>query len=303
MRARALLKSGFWILIALVLLGHLGGGWFYSGQLIEDEFEPQPTAIVAPESGVEVTPVSYNSPVGELDAWEIPASGSTWVIHVHGRSATPAQAEHLFAPLRDAGYPQLAITYRNDDGQPSDQSGYDQYGATEWEDVGGAIDYAVSNGATGVVLSGFSSGASHVLSFVYKNNLDVVSGLLLDAPNIDLGDTVDYTAGLKELPLVPLNVPGTVAQFAKFITSLRIGVNWKSIDYVDKTDRSLRVPVLVHHGTDDLSVPIQQSIDFAERSPELIRLVQVRDAGHGESYDLNPEEYVEEVLGFLDRVR
>lgn len=290
-------------MIALVLVAHLGGGWYLSGEIIEDGFTPQPSAIVATDTGVEVTPVSYSSPAGEFDAWLIPANGSTWVIHVHGRAATPSEAQHLFIPLRDAGYPQLAITYRNDDGQPPDPSGYYQYGATEWEDVGGAIDYAVSNGATGVVLSGFSSGASHILSFVYKNNLDVVRGLLFDAPNIDSGDTIEYDTNQRGMPLVRVTVPGTIAQVAKFMTSLRIGVNWKSLDYVDKTDRSLRVPVLVHHGTSDMSVPIQQSIAFSEQSPELIRLVRVRDAGHLESYDLDPEGYVDEVLDFLDRLK
>ena len=61
----------------------------------------------------------------------------TWVIHIHGLGTTPAEAEPLFAPLQEAGYPQLSITYRNDDGQPMDPSGYYQYGATEWEDVAG----------------------------------------------------------------------------------------------------------------------------------------------------------------------
>ncbi len=302
MRARSLLRNGFWILVGLILLIHLGGGWYYSGELVDDGFTPQPSAIIIPDSGVEVTPTSYDSPVGDFDAWFIPANGSTWVIHVHGRGATPSEAEHLFVPLRDAGYPQLAITYRNDEGQPRDESGYYQYGTTEWEDVGGAIDYAVSNGADDVVLSGFSTGASHILSFVYKNNLDVVSGLVFDAPNIDFAETVDYTLSQREMPLVPVKVPGTMAQVAKFITSLKIGVNWKSIDYVEKTDRSLRVPVLVHHGTADQQVPLEQSIDFAGKNPEMITLVQVRDAGHAESYELDPEGYVEEVLDFLDRL-
>ena len=301
MRARSLFRNAFWILIALVLLVHLGGGWYFSGELIDDGFTPRPDAIVAPEGNV-VTPVRFNSPIGDLDAWLIPASGSTWVIHVHGKGATPAEAEHLFAPLRDAGYPQLSITYRNDEGQPSDPSEYYQYGATEWEDVGGAIEYALSNGAEGVVLSGIEAGASHILSFVYKNNLDAVSGLVFDSPNIDFGESVDHYAAQREMPLIPVKVPATVAQVAKFITSLRIGINWKSIDYVEKADRSLRVSVLVHHGNADQTVPVEQSVAFAERSPALIDLVQVSEAGHVESYDVDPDGYVQAVLDFLDQL-
>lgn len=301
MRARSLFRNGLWILIALVVVAHLAGGWYFSGELIDDGFTPEPDAIVGPDD-VEVTPVTFSSTAGDFDAWFIPANGSVWVIHVHGRGATPAEAEHLFAPLMGAGYPQLAITYRNDEGQPSDPSGYYQYGATEWEDVGGAIDYALSNGAEDVVLSGFSTGASHVLSFVYKNNLDAVSGLVFDSPNIDFGETVDFNAAQRDMPLIPVKVPPTIAQIAKFITSLRLGINWKSIDYVEKTPRSLRVPVLVHHGSDDETVPVEQSIAFAEQSPELVELVQVDGAGHVESYELDPEGYVEAILNFLNEL-
>ncbi len=301
MRARSLLRNGFWVLVAVVLLAHVGGGWYFSGELIEDGFTPESSAIVTPNAGIEVTPVSYRSPAGDFDAWLVPADGSTWVIHVHGRGATPSEAEHLFGPLSDAGYPQLAITYRNDEGQPADPSGYYQYGITEWEDVGGAIDYAVTNGADDVVLSGFSTGASHILSFVFKNNPDVVSALMFDAPNIDFSDTVDYNASLRDVPLIPMKVPGTVAQVAKFITSLRIGVNWQSIDYVAKSDRSLRVPVLIHHGTEDERVPIEQSVEFAKRNPELITLIEVREAGHVESHVIDPDGYLENVLDFLEQ--
>ncbi len=48
----------------------------------------------------------------------------------------------------------------------------------------------------------------------------------MDSPNIDFGQTVDFNASQRKLPLVPFNVPPTLTAVAKFITSLRIGVNW-----------------------------------------------------------------------------
>ncbi len=302
MRAKALLRGGLWSVFVVLVVAHLGGGWLFSGDLIEDGFTPDPDSIILPEEGLDLMEVTYASPLGDLQAWHIPAGGTTWVIHVHGKGATPAEAEHLFAPLQQAGYPQLAITYRNDEGQPLDPSGYYNYGATEWEDVKGAVEFAQANGARRLVLSGFSTGASHVLSYVFRNNLDVIKGVVLDSPNIDFGDTVDFNAGQREMPLVPMKIPPTIAQVAKFITSLRIGVNWKAIDYVEKADGSLRVPVLIHHGTSDESVPVTQSIDFAERRSDLVRLFQVRDAGHVESYDADPDAYVANVLEFLEQV-
>jgi len=214
----------------------------------------------------------------------------------------PAEAEHLFTPLQQAGYPQLAIAYRNDENQPTDPSGYYQYGVTEFEDIAGAMEFAVANGAESVVFSGLSTGSSHILSFVFKNNLDDIKGMFFDSPNIDFGDTVDFQGSMEELPILRFNAPATLSWVAKFFTSLRIDVNWKSIDYVEKSSASLRIPVLVHHGIEDETVPVTQSITFAETNPDLVRLIQVPGAGHVDSYDVDPEAYVGEVLHFLDQV-
>jgi hypothetical protein len=47
--------------------------------------------------------VEYETELGMMDAWYLPSDGDTWVIHVHGRGTTPAEAEPLFAPFQDAG--------------------------------------------------------------------------------------------------------------------------------------------------------------------------------------------------------
>ena len=292
----------FWTLIGLALVFHVVGGWYFSGQLIEDGFEIQADPLVVPSGDYQLEEVAYASPLGTMAAWYLPASGTTWVIHVHGKGSTPAEAEPMFAPLQEAGYPQLAITYRNDDGQPVDKSGYYQYGATEWEDVSGAVAYALDNGAEHVVLNGYSTGGSHVLSFMYRHELDIVSGVLLDSPNIDLSQTVDYRASQRELPLLPFNVPRSLSAVAQFFTSLRISVNWKSLDYIEKSKDSLRQPVLIHHGTADLTVPISESAEFAEAQPDLVQLIEVEGADHVGSYDVDPQKYISEVLAFLQEV-
>ncbi len=233
----------------------------------------------------------------------MPASRDTWVIHVHGKGVTPsAEAEFLFQPLHDAGYPQLAITYRNDENQPQDPSGYFQYGATEWADIKGAMQYAEDNGARSIVFYAFSSGASHVLSFMYRHSFDDVKGLIFDSPNIDFGDTVEFNAAQRDMPLIPTKVWPTITWGAMFATSMRIGINWKSIDYVDDASSFLRVPVLVFHGTEDESVPVSQSIEFAENAPDRVRLMQVAGAEHVASHESQPEEYLDEVLGFIREV-
>jgi hypothetical protein len=299
---KTFLWGAFWTLVALALVFHVVGGWYFSGELIEDGFEIEADDLVAVSGDYELEQVSYVTPRGEMAAWHLPAGGTTWVIHIHGKGATPAEAEPMFAPLQDAGYPQLAITYRNDDGQPQDPSGYYQYGATEWEDVAGAVEYALENGAERVVLNGYSTGGAHAMSFMYRQSLDTVSGVMLDSPNLDLSETVDYAASQRELPLLPFNVPPTLSAVAQFFTALRIDINWKSLDYVDRAAVSLRQPVLVHHGTADLTVPVTESIELAEAQPDLVRLIQVEGADHVGSFDADPGKYIEEVLGFLQEV-
>jgi len=291
----------FWVVVALALVFHVVGGWYFSSELIQDGFAIQPDDLAYPGPDLGLEQVSYTTPLGEMDAWYLPAGGPTWVIHVHGKGTTPDEAEPLFAPLQDAGYPQLAITYRNDDDQPQDPSGYYQYGATEWEDVAGAVAYAVDNGAEHVVLNGYSTGGSHVMAFMYRQTLEPVSGVLLDSPNLDVGETVDFNAAQRDLPLLPFNVPPTLSAVAQFFTSLRIGVNWKSLDYVEGVDVYLRQPVLIHHGTEDQSVPVKESVDFAAAAPDLVTLIQVEGADHVGSFDADPGKYTAEVLAFLDQ--
>lgn len=252
-----------------------------------------------PEGDYTLSEVTYDSPPGAMDAWYLPAPGTTWVIHVHGLNDTPAEPEVLFQPLQEAGYPQLSITYRNDANQPPDPSGYHQYGATEWEDLLGALEFARENGAREVVFAGYSTGASHALSFVFRHNFDIIGGVITDSANIDLGWTIDHRGSQEQLPVIPLSVPPTMAWVAKFFTSLRLDVNWKSLDYIDRAERSLRVPVLAFHGTEDESVPIEQSIALKEAQPGLVELIEVPGAGHVEAFDVDREGYISAVLAFL----
>jgi pimeloyl-ACP methyl ester carboxylesterase len=208
----------------------------------------------------------------------------------------------LFQTLQDAGYPQLSIAYRNDVNQPADPNGYHRYGVTEWEDIAGAVTFARDNGSREIVFAGYSTGASHVLSYVFRHNLDDIGGVIIDSGNIDVGSTIDFRGSQENLPVIPIKVPPTMAWVAKFFTSLRIDVNWKSLDYVDKAERSLRVPVLAIHGTEDQSTPIAQSIALEEANPELVDLIRVDGAGHVGSFETDFNGYTAAVLAFLDGV-
>jgi len=302
MSTRSLFRGIFWGLVALLIVVHVVGGWQYSNRIIDEAFTPDPGPVTVPDGGYELVEVTYDTPLGEMDAWYLPAPGTTWVVHIHGLNATPAEPEVLFQPLQEAGYPQLSITYRNDENQPADPTGYHQYGATEWEDILGSVEFARENGAREIVFAGYSTGASHALSFVFRHNFDDIGGVITDSANIDMGQTLDFQGSQENLPIIPVQLPPTMSWVAKFFTSLRIDVNWKSLDYIEKAERSLHVPVLAIHGTDDDSIPIEESIALEETNPEEVDLIQVEGAGHVESFVTDFDGYVAAVLAFLDSV-
>ena len=251
--------------------------------------------------GLGYTDVQFDTPLGAMNAWEILAPSSLWVIHVHGLGASRSEALRAVRPISEKGHPQLVINYRNDPGEPGDPSGYYRYGQTEWVDVAGAVNYAVSRGAEGVVLVGYSTGAAHILSYLYQTPETPVVAAVLDSPNIDFEQTVDLGASRRRLPLLPLPLPGTLVWTAKRLSSIRFGINWKAIDYVAGADQ-LRVPVLVFHGTEDATVPLTTSQEFAAARSDLVRLVIVPGAGHVRSWNISPEAYERRLTEFLAEV-
>ena len=260
-------------------------------------FPPDPSRAF----GLSFRETVYPSPLGDMGAWEVLASSKTWVIHVHGLRASRAEALRLVGPVAGFGHPQLIISYRNDDGQPADPSGQYQYGATEWEDVAAAVDFVMARGAENVVLIGYSTGAAHVLSYLYRTPASPVIAAILDSPNIDFEEAVDLGASQRRLPLVPLPLPGTLVWSAKRVSSIRFGLDWRALDYVARASE-LNRPLLIFHGTADESVPLSTSQELAAARTDLVRLVVVTNAGHVRSWNVGPDDYERRVEQFLNEI-
>ena len=155
----------------------------------------------------------------------------------------------------------------------------------------------MANGAQNIVLSGFSTGGAHAMSFLPA----AAGGRDRDAH----GCTERRRRPDRRLRRQPKDPPGaaapvppTLSTSAKFITSLRIGVNWKLLDYIADADETIRQPVLIHHGTADLRIPLETSLDLQATNPDLIQLITVEGAGHVESYDVDRESYVDQLVAF-----
>ena len=245
--------------------------------------------------GITFQEIKFASPLGELAAWQVDGSGDTWVIFVHGRGASRREALRMLPVVEGMELPSLVITYRNDSGAPEDPSGYYWFGLTEWEDLEAAARYALDNGATGLVLVGYSMGGGIVANFLYRSPLaGQVVGVILDSPMLDLDATVDLAAENRNLPAILTNI-------AKVITSFRFGVDWDALDYRDRAGE-LSVPVLLFHGDADETVPVSISERFAESRPDLVTYEFFAGAPHVGAWNVDSERYEAVVGEFVDRV-
>jgi pimeloyl-ACP methyl ester carboxylesterase len=256
---------------------------------------PDDPAVV----GIDWDTVTYDSGLGPADAWYVDGTGSTWAIFVHGRGASPAEALRALPIYVAAGFPALVITYRNDPGAPEVPDRLARFGATEWEDLEGAVRYALDHGAAHLVLVGYSMGGAIVVSFLLHSGLaNLVEGAVLEAPALSLGAMVDARAGETSLPLIPVRVPVVLTATAKWIASWRFGVNLGEVDYTGRAGE-LNTPILLIHGDEDGDVPVALAEAFAAARPDLVRLEVFPGAGHVKAWNVDPERYQTVVADFL----
>jgi hypothetical protein len=267
--------------------------------LTDDAFPDDPRVAL----GVLPQEVSYSSPAGDFPAWYVPGRGSTWVVLVHGKGASRSEMLRMMrVPVRE-GLPSLDITYRNDAVVPLDRSGRYQYGRTEWHDLDGAVAWAVERGARHVVLVGASMGGAIVAAFMeHSGRASVVSGLVLDSPLLSFERAVDLGASERDLPLVGWRLPAALTWSAKRLASLRYGVDWHALDYLDDL-RWVRVPTLLVHGTADGTVPFGGSERLAEKVAAKVSFQPVPGVDHVQAWNHDPARYEDEERRFLDVVR
>jgi alpha-beta hydrolase superfamily lysophospholipase len=252
--------------------------------------------------GLDYEEVVIPGPVGNLGAWYIspgrsePGSPDLWAVLVHGRTAERDTSIKLLDDLANLGVHSLTIDYRNDEGAPPSKSGYYDFGVTEWADVEAAVQYALDNGASGIVLIGYSMGGGIVVNYQLQSDLaGFTVGLILDAPMLNFGRTVDKGAEER-------SVPPPITAAAKFFSGLRFGVDWKAMDFLSHADE-MTVPILLFHGDADDTVPIETSIEFADLAPDLVELHTFAGAGHVQGWNFFTEEYESLVAEFIERVR
>ncbi|MFM8926683.1 MAG: hypothetical protein ACKOFA_00560, partial [Rhodoluna sp.] len=121
--------------------------------------------------------------------------GKSWVIHIHGRTATRAEALRNFEAIQSLGFSQIAISHETDKPPLGLGTKRSYLGASEWKQVEIAVRYALDAGAEKIVLFGFSLGAIFIGEFLRNSVLaDRIAGVIFDSPLIDFESTLNFQA-------------------------------------------------------------------------------------------------------------
>lgn len=246
--------------------------------------------------GLPVEEVTYRSPLGDLPAWWWPAGGDVWAIVVHGRNSRRHEALRVVPTLHGLGIDTLAIAYRNDADAPPSPDGHSHLGATEWEDVEGAVRFALARGARVVVPIGFSMGGGCVMHLLRRSQLvSHIAAAVLEAPVLDWGPVIRNAAVQRGLPagVLPLLLPLSMA-----LARLRAGIDWGAMRHLEDAD-SLELPKLLIHGVDDATVPVAMADALAAARPDIVTYLRVEGAGHVRAWNRDPGRYEAALRDFL----
>ncbi|WP_410539063.1 alpha/beta hydrolase [Streptomyces sp. KL2] len=242
--------------------------------------------------GLEYADVEVPGELGPLPAWYLPALRDVWVVAVHGLGATREHTMNVLPFLNAMGVPVLVPAYRGDPGAPRSPDGSAHLGDSEWRDLDAAVRHALGRGARGVVLYGWSTGATMALRAAAESPVrDFLTGLILDSPVLDWRATLRALAGARHVPaaLLPLAVRAAQGR-ARLRPELHSELN---------DPGALRLPTLVLHGPGDAVAPWGPSRELAERRPDLVSLHIVGQAPHAAMWNADPQGYEEALRRFL----
>lgn len=247
--------------------------------------------------------VAVESELGPMPAWllEPETSNGRWAVLVHGRGARREECLRALPPLTRLGYTCLVISYRNDAGAPPAPDGRYNLGLSEWRDVEAAMQYAVAQGAEGLVLGGWSMGGAIVLQTVDRSGLsNLVEAVVLDSPVVDWGDVLAHHARLHHVP-PPLRDLGT-GLMGRRATRRLVGVHdpvdVARTDWVARADE-LRHRILIQHSIDDEFVPVGPSRALAAARPDLVTWERWDTARHCKEWNLDPARWDRVLEDFL----
>lgn len=267
------------------------GGWFY---------------LTPGELDVPVEDVDVSTPNGPAPAWVVRADDpdAPWAVLVHGRGVTRAETIRAVPVFRAAGYSVVLASWRNDGVAPRSVDGRYGLGSTEWEDIDAVLRWVSGQGATSVVLMGWSMGGAVVLQTLVRSRFShLVHGVVLESPVVDWHAVLKSQSELLRLPRPVRKVAQRLLRTPVLhrATGLHQPVDLRELDMVARADE-LAVPILLLHSDDDGFVPSSASHRLAEARPDLVRLEVQTTARHTKLWNYDADWFDARILAWLTEV-
>ena len=245
--------------------------------------------------GLSFETVTYKTELGDAEAWFVPAANMAgpWAVYVHGIGGIRENGYRQLSILNEAGVPTLLITYRNDNGAPTEANPIYSFGVNEWRDVDGAVSWMLERGAPNVILVAESMGGGIAGQFLmHSDKTDKVVALALDAPALDFTEVVADKIGARMIPFAR-----SIANAALLVFDTYRNAHLSSAVSFDAV-ANFPGPLFLAHGTADALVPITISdrLVTARKAPTTYLRTE---ANHLLSFKENPERYRAEMGGFL----
>ncbi|MFF2387202.1 alpha/beta hydrolase [Agromyces sp. NPDC058104] len=256
------------------------------------------------DAGLDAVDVEVPTEFGPAPAWLIEPTtgvGDIWAIHIHGLGSTRAGTLRGAQVAAEAGLTSLVVTYRNDGEGPTVGSGRSTLGATETDDVEAAIRYAVDRGASRVVLFGWSMGGAIALQLATRPGVrDRVVGLVLESPVLDWVETIKANCAQAGLPKGAggLAVPWLNWRALAHTVGLAAPVGLSQFDTARRRLSEPQRPLLVLHGRDDISAPVELAERSSTQAGAATRLQQF-EADHTMTWNSDERRWRAIVAGWL----
>ncbi|GAA4702957.1 alpha/beta fold hydrolase [Kocuria gwangalliensis] len=260
------------------------------------------------DAGFAFEKVDVETELGPAPAWVIPADGVTdrprhegvWAVMVHGRGAQRMECIRGARVAQELGLHSLIVSYRNDREAPATQDNRYGLGFTEWEDVEAGIAYALSRGATDIVLFGWSMGGAIVLRTLELTKYrHTVRAVVLDGPVVDWFELVAHQAKIHRIPrrIGRMATDLISHRLGPKITGLAAPLDLHALDWISRWE-DITTPTLILHSTDDEVVPVQGSVHLAELSP-FVDFVGFAGARHTKEWNIDRKRWERAVREWL----
>jgi alpha-beta hydrolase superfamily lysophospholipase len=219
-------------------------------------------------------------------------TNTTWAIHIHGLHTSRVTALRSVPAANEMGFTSLVVSFRGDGDAPPTPHNASMLGQHEWVDVDAAVSYAARNGATEIVLFGWSMGAGIALLLTeHSAHRNLIKKLVLIAPATNWRTIIDNGIRRKKLPniVTKLAIGVLSGRVMSRIVGIPEPIDFDALNW--SNHRRLTVPTLIIHSDGDTEIPLSHSRRFVAANPQLLSLEIIPGAPHAMEYNISEADF------------